>query len=170
MGNVAVKYKEPLRMVILNMTPDELLKKVKNDFDITIGRSTLRNYVNNKLVPEPEQKVLGRGLGREATYPPGSEEEVAAANYLVSTRKFIVMIIAESRAAYNRIKEANETADFLEFYIKFNTLASDKKYDELHHYVLQLKNRDFDTARLWYFGLTEVRLTRNLLEYERLKK
>jgi len=165
MESVVVKYEQPLLMVIVNMTPDELLEKVKNDFDITVGRSTLRNYVNNKLIPEPQQKVLGRGLGSEATYPPGSEVDVATANYLLRFHK--AEEIAESRAAYKRIEEKKQLMEYIQFQTKFLELLTEKKFDELYVYKEQLQDLDYSKSRLWYGGMCFMKSHRDFLQFER---
>lgn len=140
------------------MSPDEVIKQLKEKLGVEISRATLLRYEKQKLIPEPERGGGGAG-GRWTDYPEKTVAETYAAWSLMHgeygdqlSKDFFggkVPVLPPKAIQYIRLHAENRTANAIsvagavkEFMEENNIPESDKDY-YLANAAMKINN-DYD--------------------------
>ena len=134
------------------MNYEELQEELKKR-GVDISVITLRRYVKNGLIPEPERKHYGRGKGEHVNFPLEAIAETAAAKEIFRLKRNpSVEIVKEARdLALKSIREGS-TVKLLEG--ESNLLPRDYEirtlaFEWLRYYFLIKDGHDLKTPGYW---------------------
>ena len=97
---------------VIGLSLDEVFWELENKHGIKFTQSTLRNYVNWGVIPEPMRGGLGRGKGRTSEYQPKDIAEIVAAYKLLNGKQLKISpdLLKEARNTVLEI-EKNPNAE-----------------------------------------------------------
>lgn len=115
-------YSPCRRVVIIGMTPDEVINKLK-ELGVNISKSTLRNYEKWGLIPLAKHGSAGRGKGRTTDYPKETVAEAYASAKLINRHN--TLRLSPSNVARCRVMAKKRKHDFFSLiWLSINLLIS----------------------------------------------